>query len=150
MRLIWIGLRPNREDPVLSMENAELSVGQGVLGDRFKPTKGSKREVTLMLSHDIEAISREIDRDLPYAIFRRNLVFESIHETLKSSKCYSLGSARLEITGPCPPCHRMRDKLGEAGFRAMRGRGGYTARVLKEGSICVDDVLIPILSGPME
>ena len=102
-----------------------------------------------MLTHQVEAISREVGHAIPYAVFRRNLVLESSLEALEFQHCYRLGSALLEITGPCPPCARMKEKLGEVGFRAMRGRGGYTARVIAEGSIYLGDVLTPTDLGPI-
>lgn len=147
MRLLWIGLRPGRDQPVIEPQIADLRVGAGILGDRFKPSKGSKREVTLLLTRQVEAISAEIGQAISFAMLRRNLVIEAEVDQLGTSQRFHLGDAVIEITGPCPPCARMREKLGELGFRAMRGRGGFTARVIEEGRIQINDPLIPINSG---
>lgn len=142
MRLLWIGLRPGRDQPVIEPQSADLRVGAGIVGDRFKPSKGSKREVTLLLTPQIETISAAIGHVIPYAMLRRNLVIETDVDQLCSAQRYRLGDALIEITGTCPPCGRMREKIGDPGFRAMRGRGGFTARVIRAGRIRIDDPLI--------
>lgn len=147
MRLLWIGLRPGRDQPIIEPQTADLRVGSGISGDRFKPAKGSKREVTLLLTRQVETISAEIGQAVSFAMLRRNLVIEAEVDQLGPSQRFQLGDAVIEITGPCPPCARMREKLGDLGFRAMRGRGGYTARVIKEGRIQINDAMTPIDSG---
>ena len=50
-----------------------------------------------------------------------------------------VGDALLEVTGPCDPCARMEDVLGEGGWDALRDAGGLTAVVREAGRIVVGD-----------
>lgn len=48
-----------------------------------------------------------------------------------------VGDVLLSITGPCDPCSRMEEALGEGGFESLRDRGGLTATVLAGGIVRV-------------
>ena len=54
----------------------------------------------------------------------------------------ALGSARLEITGPCDPCSRMEEAFGPGGYNAVRHHGGVTARIVGSGRVAIGDALV--------
>ncbi len=54
-------------------------------------------------------------------------------------KCFQIGDAVLEYTGPCHPCSNMERQLGAGGFNAMRGHGGITATVRAPGNVRIED-----------
>jgi MOSC domain-containing protein YiiM len=57
----------------------------------------------------------------------------------------------IEITGPCAPCSRMEEALGEGGYNAVRGHGGWCATVVRLGRLSVGDrvmVLAPTADHP--
>ena len=58
---------------------------------------------------------------------------------MKDKKIEIGESVILAITGICHPCTRMEQNLGPGGYSAMRGHGGLTATVMRDGSIKVGD-----------
>jgi MOSC domain-containing protein YiiM len=73
---------------------------------------------------------------------RRNLVVSGINLlALKNARLQVGATAVLELVGPCQPCSRMEDAIGEGGYAAMRGHGGMTARVITGGAIRVGDAV---------
>ncbi len=47
-RVRWIGLRTERQGPVIAVPAADLSLEQGLVGDHFSGPPGAKRQVTLI------------------------------------------------------------------------------------------------------
>ena len=139
-RLEWIGLRPARREAMIVVDEAQLDVESGLIGDRFDGKPGSKRMVTLIQAEHLPVIGSILKRDkIEPSILRRNLVVSGIN--LLSLKApgrdvsFSVGDAILQMTGNCHPCSRMEEHLGTGGFNAMRGHGGITAKVVVGGRI---------------
>jgi MOSC domain-containing protein YiiM len=142
-RLVWIGLRPARHAPLVSVERARITVEAGLVGDHYAGRPGGPRQVTLIQAEDLVAIAGFLGRDEPASPFdlRRNLVVEGINLLGLSDKRFRVGGALLEATGGCHPCSRMNEILGEGGYNAVRGRGGLTARVIEDGEVVVGDMV---------
>ena len=75
------------------------------------------------------------------ATLRRNVVVSGINLVALKNARVRVGSALLEIVGPCQPCSRMEEAVGPGGYAAMRGHGGMTARVLEGGALAVGDAV---------
>ena len=115
--------------------------GRGLTGDRsMKSRKGGKRQVTLIQREHLDAVAYMLGRkSIDPGELRRNIVVEGINlQSLKGQKI-RIGEALLEISGPCHPCSRMEENLGPVGYNAMRGHGGWCARVLEGGNIRLED-----------
>lgn len=144
-RIEWIGLRPARRQPVVSVPEARIEVGTGLDGDRYRGTAESKRQVTLIQAEHLAAVASLLGRaDLDPALVRRNVVVRGINLLALKDKRFRLGEAVLEFTGPCQPCSRMEEILGPGGYNALRGHGGITAKVIEPGRIRVGDELVPV------
>ena len=139
----WIGIRPGRDEPMISLEAVEIIQHQGLLGDRFKGRAGSKRQVTLIQQEHLGVIAACLQKEhITPELLRRNIVVSGINLLALKGKSFRIGSARLEFSGLCHPCSKMERELGPGGYNAMRGHGGITARVLEAGSVCVDDSVV--------
>jgi MOSC domain-containing protein YiiM len=141
-RTEWIGVRPSRNDPMVALEDVQVSVN-GLVGDRYSGHSKRTRQVTIIQFEHLPVIASCLHRDFisPTEV-RRNIVVSSINLLALKNKNFRLGNAVLEFTGLCHPCSKMESRLGTGGFNAMRGHGGITARVIKPGKVNLGDNVI--------
>jgi MOSC domain-containing protein YiiM len=135
-RVEWIGLRPEKKANLIEVENANVKLSKGLDGDHYKGSSG-KREVTLIQKEHLDTVASILKKDKiePFKT-RRNIVVSGINLQALKDKQFSIGEeVVLETTGMCHPCSRMEQNLGAGGYNAMRGHGGITTRVIKEGLI---------------
>jgi MOSC domain-containing protein YiiM len=143
----WIGLRPARGAPVEVVTEAEAEVGAGLRGDRWTPSRGGQgtRQVTLLQAEHLPVIAALAGLDaVDPSVLRRNLVVEGINLTALQGQRIQVGDAVLELTGPCSPCSKMEVALGPGGYNALRGHGGWNARVLRSGTVAVGAEVRPV------
>jgi MOSC domain-containing protein YiiM len=143
-RLERIQLRSKPRGEMASLQSTKAKEGLGLEGDHRtnhkKPNPESKRQVTLIQAEHLQAVASMLGREtIDPALTRRNLVVSGINLLALKDRTFSVGEVVLEYTGLCQPCTRMEENLGAGGYNAMRGHGGITARVLKEGTIRVGD-----------
>lgn len=139
--LCWIGLRPARRAAMVAVDEAELDVEAGLVGDRYAG-RGGRRQVTLLQQEHLAAIGSYLGIAAPSpALLRRNLVVAGLNLLALGEGELWVGEARLQVTGACHPCSRMEEVFGTGGYNAMRGHGGLTARVVQGGRIRLGDVL---------
>ena len=120
---------------------AGIGLADDRLGQRGEPEL-STRQVTLIQAEHLTVIAllARVDHVDPRAL-RRNLVVSGINLLALKNAKLKVGSALLEVVGPCQPCSRMEEAIGPGGYAAMRGHGGMTARVLVGGAINVGDAV---------
>lgn len=129
-------LRPARREPVIAVDDAEITFG-GLVRDHGRP---GKRAVTLIQAEHLPVVAKLAGLDgIDPATLRRNIVVSGINLAAFRKERIQLGEAVLHITGPCPPCSRMEEYLGHGGYNAMRGHGGWYAEVIQPGVIRVGD-----------
>jgi MOSC domain-containing protein YiiM len=143
-RVTWIGVRPARKAPLVSMDVAETTREAGLVGDHYsgRPNlegRGGKRQVTLIQAEDLAAIAGYLDREVAPHDLRRNLVVAGINLRALKDRRFQVGAAVLEATGDCHPCSQMETILGPGGYNAVRGHGGITARVIEGGQVRLGD-----------
>lgn len=143
----WIGLSPERRAEIVPVDSAVARVGTGLDGDHHSTRRiGGKRQVTLIQEEHLAAVAAFLRRDeIVPADLRRNVVVRGINLLALKERRFRIGGDEgplLKGTGPCAPCSRMEETLGEGGYAAMRGHGGLTARVLEEGTLRVGDAVV--------
>ena len=146
--VLWIGIRPQRRQPLLPLTNAALDPEQGLLGDHGQ---GRNRQVTLIQAEALSAIAAYLDRaTIDPSLLRRNILIRGINLHALKEQSFRLGSAILRTTGECHPCSRMEELLGPGGYNAVRGHGGITARVLVAGHVQIGDAVTRIDDDPLD
>lgn len=139
-RVTWIGLRPAHREPVVVVADAEAEVGSGLVGDRYRPRPGGPgtHQVTLLQAEHLPVIAALVGRDeLDPALLRRNVVVAGLNLAALRGRTVLVGTAVLEVVEPCLPCSRMEAALGPGGYNAVRGHGGWHARVVEAGTLAV-------------
>lgn len=138
----WIGIRPERRAPPQVVTEVYAKEASGLEGDHFGGRPQSKRQVTLISAEHIQSVASMLHREeIDPGLLRRNIVVKGINLLALKDKQFTIGEAVLEMTGQCHPCSRMEQNLGAGGYNAMRGHGGITARVIKEGVIKIGDTV---------
>lgn len=138
----WIGVRPARLAPMIVVESVEARAGNGLTGDRFAGGPSSKRQVTLIQAEHRAVIAALLGvQQIDPAVLRRNIVVSGINLLALNGCEFAIGDVVMEGTGPCHPCSRMEESLGDGGYNAMRGHGGITARVVSGGIIRIHDAV---------
>ena len=142
--LEWIGQRPVRREPLVSVPEAELLTDSHLLGDHARPKAGGKRQLTLIQHEHLGAVAGFLGLNAPLGPgrLRRNLVVSGINLLALKNRQIRIGDdVILDITGECHPCSRMEEELGAGGYNAMRGHGGLTAHIAQGGRIRMGDVV---------
>ncbi|MCA8881869.1 MAG: MOSC domain-containing protein [Rhodobacteraceae bacterium] len=123
------------------VEVAEADLGlTGLAGDHHSRANG--RAVTLIQAEHLPVIAALCRRDKVMPdLMRRNVVVSGINLGALRGGQVRLGSAVIELAAPCAPCSRMETALGPGGYSAMRGHGGWTARVVHPGRVAIGDMV---------
>jgi MOSC domain-containing protein YiiM len=145
-KVVVIGIRPKRLEPLIFIPQVMALKDIGLEGDRYK-NPGGPRQVTLIQAEHLDSIASFLGKEkIDPSLTRRNIVVKGINLLSLKEKQFRIGDAVLEYSGECHPCSRMEENLGPGGYNAMRGHGGITAKVIEGGTIREGDDIIPILT----
>lgn len=111
---------------------------------------GGENKALFMFSvKTYEEINRQCDTDFKIddvAYFGENIILSNISESdICVGDIYILGETKIQITQPRQPCWKLSantDKKDMTKFIFQSGLTGWYAKVLKEGSISIDDEFI--------
>lgn len=136
-KLEWIGIRPERRIEIYTLNEVEITLN-GLVGDHNQT--GGKRAITILQQEHLPVIAAFLGIEIikPKQL-RRNLTVSGINILGFRNKQFQIGEAILEGTGICAPCSRMEEEFGHGGYAAVRGHGGITAKIIKEGKIATGD-----------
>ncbi len=135
----YVSVRPAQRAEPQELQSVEAVVGKGLVGDHYSGSSGN-REVTLIQAEHLAGVAYMMGQDvLDPALTRRNIVVSGVNLLAFKDQEFQIGEAVLAMTGPCEPCSRMEENLGEGGYNAMRGHGGICCKIVKGGKIKVGD-----------
>lgn len=136
---IW--LRSERLVEPTGVEQA--LIGQdGLEGDHGR---AGKRAVTLIQAEHLAVIGAMLGQQaVDPATLRRNLVVAGLNLNALKGRRLQIGETILEVSTICAPCSRMEAALGQGGYAAMRGHGGWCASVVSAGVVKVGDAVVPL------
>ncbi len=130
------------------LDEARLRPGRGLPGDHHDRA-GAKRAVTLIDAERLERVSKKLGTAVAPGASRRNIVVQGVDVAgLKTGALLRLGTALVEVRGPCEPCNRMNSSIGPGALAAMNGEGGVHVRVLEGGLVRPGDTVAPADDRP--
>lgn len=141
-KLEFIGIRPGRRVPMISVEKVTAVEGKNLNGDRYRG--GGNRQVTIIQAEHLTVIGSFLGKIIRGENVRRNLVVSGINLMSLKGKKFTIGEVQFEYSGECHPCSRMEEILGTGGYNAMRGMGGITAKIISSGEIRCGDKVAPM------
>ena len=135
-------IRPKKHANPVNVTSVAASQSSGLDGDHYSGGTTRKRQVTLIQYEHLPVIAAMVkQKSLDANLLRRNIVVSGINLLALKDCIFSIGSAHLKMTGLCHPCSRMEKILGSGGYNAMRGHGGITATIVKNGVISTGDLV---------
>jgi MOSC domain-containing protein YiiM len=133
-------LRPDRLVAPVYVDHVQVTE-DGLVGDHASQ---GKRAVTLIQAEHLSVIGAMLGKPAIEAdTLRRNLVVSGLNLAALKGRHLKIGEVVLQITTICAPCSRMEAALGQGGYSAMRGHGGWCATVRKAGRIGLGDSVEP-------
>ena len=127
-RVEIVQVRPERREPTIAVDAWDLS-------SAVDHARSKDRAVTLFQHEHLPVIATFLNRPVEFAQTRRNLAIAGFNLEGARGEVLVVGEVLLQLTGRCHPCARMEETLGPGGFAAMFGYGGWTARIVRPGTI---------------
>ena len=150
MTLHAIIIGEKAKEPLHYVQNIEAVEGKGLKRDRYFYKQGTfnkpqlsqdVREISLLPYETLEVCNKRLESDLDFLDLRRNFVIKDLDIEALEDKVFSIGTAEFKIVRTCPPCRYLSRLLEEDIMTGLKYIGGYRAKIIKSGSISVNDVL---------
>jgi MOSC domain-containing protein YiiM len=120
--------------------------GRGLEGDRYflkagtySAKDGSDREITLIESEALEALSRDYALSIDASETRRNVATRDVALNHLVGRTFRVGDATVRGLRLCEPCGHMERLCGKRVRPGLVHRGGLRAEILAGGVIRVGD-----------
>lgn len=138
---------PKGSAPMQQVSQVEALAGAGLRGDRYYERTGywtavDECQVTLIEAEGLEAIQQTTGIRVGNGEHRRNLITRHVKLESLRGKQFQIGEAILEYDRPRPPCSYIQSITEPGMTRALVGRGGICARVVKSGTIRAGDEIV--------
>jgi MOSC domain-containing protein YiiM len=131
-QICGIFISQQREKGMITLGEVEIRADWGLDGDR-KARAGSSRQVLLVDEATLHSV------DLQPGALNENITVRGLDvNNLASGQQLRVGTALVEITGPCTVCGEL-EHIRSGLKEMLRGRRGVLARVLESGSARIGD-----------
>jgi MOSC domain-containing protein YiiM len=140
--VVSIFIAPEEGAPTVEVTEIRAVEGAGLEGDRYFSKSGTmskknkpERQVTLIESEAIDAVTRDYDIDFGLGDSRRNIVTRGVPLNHLVGQEFNVGEARLRGIKLCDPCGYLESLTAEGVRKALANRGGLNAQILSGGVI---------------
>lgn len=147
-RLDHIHICASASEDMTELEEAKLVAGKGIEGDRYFLGTGTysgkpaaDRQVTLIESETLEALSRDHGVELTPRESRRNLTVTGVPLNHLVGKTFRVGEAVLYGGRLNTPCQYLDDLLGKKLFKLLLNRSGLNCEIVEGGVIRPGDTV---------
>ncbi len=130
-----------RVDEVKTVEGCGIEGDRYCEGTGYWTRFGDVCQVTLIEGEDLDHIEGELDIRVKDGQHRRNIVTRGVRLPDLRRKRFRVGEALLEFDRSRPPCKHVQDMSEPGMTRALKGRGGICARVVRAGAIRASDAI---------
>ena len=129
------------------LEQVQALVHRGLQGDRYCERRGhwsgiDECQVTLIEEEYIEEIAATTVLRVRNGEHRRNLITRHIRLETLVGKQFQVGKAIFEYDRPRPPCGYVQSITERGLTKALMGRSGICARVVKSGLLRGKDPIV--------
>ncbi len=127
--------------PAVAVSEVRCLPGRGLEGDRFCDYKtGYKGQVTFFAQEVYADLCAQLQiQDKPVSALRRNVICAGIDLNTLIGQDFEVQGVAFRGREECRPCDWMDLAFGQGAERAMRGRGGLRAEILREGTLRVSE-----------
>ncbi|MEC7704641.1 MAG: MOSC domain-containing protein [Candidatus Thermoplasmatota archaeon] len=138
--VLALALRPAKSAPMQLCHELALTPENGVIGDHGTSLR---RQVTLLDKAAWDLACQEVETELPWITRRANILVTGIELQELVGRRVQIGTAIVEVIGEVDPCHVM--DAAQSGLRSALEtdwRGGVYAKVIEQGKIQLNDVIV--------
>lgn len=149
---VWkIFVAPKAGQPMVAVDSAMAMEGRGLDGDRYAALTGHWKgddgcQVSLIENEAIEAIRSSYGVSIDAGEHRRNIVTQGVDIELLTGRKFRIGEAVMEFDRARPPCGYIASLTSKKMTKALWGRSGICARIVRPGLLRVCDT-IELLDG---
>lgn len=160
-KVVAIFTTPEACGDLISVGEAALVAGRGIVGDRYhaetgtfsKQLPGPDHELTLIEAEEIVRFNTESGLALDYSDMRRNIVTEGVSLNDLVDVEFKLGEVTVRGIRLCEPCAHLAALVGSevlsglvhrAGLRACILEGGYCGRTIQSRSAAAVNRVFPV------
>ncbi len=139
-----IYIAADKRDPVVSIEEAILERGKGIVGDRYhaqaelalaKGKQAPENQLTLISKEVLDEFIAEHEATQDYGDFRRSVITTGIDLNALVGKDFLVGDARCRGVELCEPCAYLAASVNKAVLPGLVHKGGLRAVVLESGKV---------------